>query len=87
MAKVLKSDKGFKLIETNRVEMAAIGSQGVCDSCNDLPEEGVYIAVLGMWFCKGCYNEWDRNAIRYEQDAVYENRNFETYKQLFKVKD
>ena len=34
-------------------------------------------------FCKKCYEHWISNAIRYTEDILYEERNFEFYaKQL-----
>ena len=86
MAKVLPSDKGFKLIATNHLEMASIGSYGICDSCNDNPKEGVYVAVLNYWMCNECFNKWHERAVYYPQDAKYENRNFKVYGELFKIR-
>lgn len=87
MAKVLPSDKGFKLIATTNVEMVAIGSYGICDSCNDLPERGVYVAVLNYWMCEKCFKDWHKRAKYYQQDAEFEDRGFQFYKKKLNAKE
>lgn len=81
MAKVIESEKGFKLIECSRNEVVQyLGGYGICDSCNNTEETGIYIAVLNHWYCPKCFSEWHKTARNYESDRPIEERNFEHYK-------
>lgn len=79
MAKVVEFDK-FKIIKVSAMEMFdAVGSPGICDYCDDKPNEGYYIAVLNQWFCKKCFDRFKENARWYPEDAQIEERNFKHY--------
>lgn len=79
MAKVVEFDK-FKIIKASAREMLdAVGSPGICDYCDDRPNEGYYIAVLNQWFCKKCFDRFKENARWYLEDAQIEERNFKYY--------
>lgn len=82
MAKVIESKKGFKLIETSRLEIVELGGFGICDYCGNTAETGVYIAVINSWYCKKCFEKWHERAKHYAQDSRIEERNFNTYQQL-----
>lgn len=86
MAKVKESTKEFKLIEASRGEMFTLGSYGICDHCNEITKDGVYIAVLNHWTCKRCFEEWHNSAVNYEEDRDIEERNFAAYKDALGVK-
>lgn len=86
MAKVKESSKKFKLIEASRTEMFKIGSMGICDHCNEVTKEGVYIAVLNHWTCKECFEEWHERAVHYGEDMYIEEQNFKAYKEVLKAK-
>lgn len=86
MAKVIQSEKGFKLIETSRLEIVELGGLGICDSCGNTAETGVYIAVLNSWYCKECFEKWHKRAKHYAQDSRIEERNFNVYKSLLSPK-
>lgn len=80
MAKILKSDKGFKLIECSLAEMSALGMIGCCDSCNKASFTGVLIPVLNRWYCDTCFAEWHSDAVNYEDDKRVESAGFAYYK-------
>jgi len=88
MAKVIESDKGFKLISCNSISAIQVfGGGGICDKCNETPDKGVYIAVLNSWYCNDCFNGWHKKAISYPQDKEIELKNFNRYKPLFEQND
>lgn len=84
MAKVIKTEKPFLIIECTAGElMRAVGTQRcICDWCARecaTTEKGCYIAVLNQWFCSGCFRQWLETAHYYPEDADVESRNFEFY--------
>ena len=92
MATIINHEKGFKIIELSPEEAIkhagfGFGCELVCDDCNeaffiDIEEPLYYIAVLNMVFCKDCYEEWVNNATYYPEDAAYELKRFNYYKEL-----
>ena len=94
MAKIINHEKGFKIIELSPEEALTnagfgVGYELVCDNCNeeffiDDEAELYYIAVLNMVFCKDCYEEWVNNATYYPEDAAYELKRFNYYKELLR---
>lgn len=92
MAKIINHEKGFKIIELSPEEALVnagfgVGFELVCDQCNEVffiddEEPLYYIPVLNMVFCKDCYEEWVNNATYYPEDAAYELKRFNYYKEL-----
>lgn len=82
------NNKGFLVLEVSRERMMErlekYGCQGICDTCLCIPEVVYYVAVLNMWLCKECFDEWYSDAERYKEDIPIEERNFERYKSLLK---
>lgn len=78
--------KGFLILEVSRERMMErldkYGCQGICDACLCIPEIGYYVAVLNMWLCKECFNEWYGSAERYKEDILIEEKNYEFYKRV-----
>ena len=87
MAVIVDNPKGFKVIETPMTECIDMGGMAVCDSCNECSENGYLIAVLNAWYCPECYNEWLNEAVRYEEDVVYENRTFNSFKRILNIEN
>lgn len=89
MAKIVKNDKGFKVISLSTEDAASIGfglygsGACVCMHCNKgrLSGDIYYIAVLNDTMCKDCYEEWLKDAVKYADDAPYEEQNFNRYKE------
>ena len=58
----------------------------ICDFCNtDVTPNGepvYYVAVLNQILCKKCMESFINNQHPYEEDKVYENRNFERVKSM-----
>ena len=85
MAKIIKNDKGFKVICMNNDEATKLGfgiwsGTSICISCNELIfDEIYYIAVLNDVMCKKCYEKWYENATYFKEDAQYENKYFDYY--------
>lgn len=89
MTKIVKNDKGFKVISLSTEDAASIGfglygsGACVCMHCNKdcLSGDIYYIAVLNDTMCKDCYEEWLKDAVKYADDAPYEEQNFNRYKE------
>lgn len=69
------NDKDFYVIKIEKPILSQLGMPGICDSCNNTPEEGYYIAVLNRWYCQTCYDEWYQRANNYPEDREYEKKN------------
>lgn len=69
------NEKGFLIFKISADEIKSVSGYGICDSCNSLPGEGYYIAVLNMWYCEKCYQDWIKRAKYYAQDAPIELKN------------
>lgn len=74
MYKDYKNTKGFLILEISRKNILKANpyNEGICDSCNDKPITGYYIACLARWYCKTCLNEWYTRAINYPEDKAFE---------------
>ncbi len=85
MAKIVKSDKGFKLIEMSAAEVIDFGGFGICDNCSKPAEKGIYVAVLNCWMCDECFKKWHSRAKNFPEDREVGERNFEAYKNILKL--
>ena len=89
MAKIVNNDKGFKVISLSIEDSASLGfglygsGACVCMQCNKgcLSWDIYYIAVLNDTMCKDRYEEWLKDAVKYADDAPYEEQNFNRYKE------
>lgn len=89
MAKIVNNDKGFKVISLSIEDAASLGfglygsGACVCMHCNKgcLSGDIYYIVVLNDTMCKDCYEEWLKDAVKYADDAPYEEQNFNRYKE------
>lgn len=56
---------------------ATIGDgAAICDYCGKKMHNTVYlIYILGMAYCPQCFNEWQKNSHRYEDDIKLQNEN------------
>lgn len=86
MIKEFENSKGFLILEVSRERMVErlekYGCLGICDTCLCIPEVGYYVAVLNIWFCKECFDDWYSYAVRYQEDIPIERKNYECYKAL-----
>lgn len=82
MAEIIKNIKGFKVLKVGVDEIINIRGLGICDSCGKSSESGYYVAVLNMWFCPACYNEWMLRATYYKEDKKIEDKNYENMRNL-----
>lgn len=89
MAKVVDNYKKFKVLEITRQEMmdklTRYGCLGICGMCNRPTSVGYYVAVIDLWMCEDCYNDFIKSFNRYEEDMRIENRNFDRFCNLFNV--
>lgn len=70
----------FLVIETSLKECLDWGGIGICDNCaTPHPTKGYYVAVLNLWLCPKCYQEWKIRAKWYKEDEPIEIRNYNTY--------
>ena len=88
MAEIVNNPKGFKVIKIKATELMDIifGSLGICDYCSNASFEGYYIAVLHSYYCPDCYEDWMKRCEYYEEDAPYENQNFNAVVESLKKK-
>lgn len=81
MAKIKKNKKNFLIIEMSMFEALGIWSEfdgvGMCDTCNDIPEKGFYVAVLNRYICPHCFAEWVKKAKNYKDDRSFEKIHFD----------
>lgn len=91
MATIINNDKGFRVIAVSAKEMLKIGcgipeeNVCVCDNCNEAHEGGFMVAVLNMWFCPECYENWYERAVRYKEDEGPEEATFTWYRTLLGI--
>lgn len=86
MARIVKNDKGFKVISMSVTEAKIIGfgiddfgkTVIVCDKCGySIDNSLYYVATLHYALCPKCYHEWYEHAKRFDEDESYENKHFE----------
>lgn len=91
MAKIKQNKKNFMIIEMNKFEAFQIwgefGGVGICDNCNDVPENGFYVAVLNQYLCPKCFSEWIKTAKKYKEDESYEKLHFQDTVHRLKLKN
>ena len=85
MAEIFKNDKEFLILKISSIEIVMYGGYGICDSCNDVPKEGYYVAALNYWMCPTCFEEWIKAAKRYSEDIPYEKRHFDRICKFFSI--
>jgi hypothetical protein F3_00962 len=79
--------KGFKILKVSAAEVKAIGGFGICDGCNKPSEYGYLMPVVGSyWYCKKCYDDWNKRAKFYEEDREYEAKMNDRWVEIFKSK-
>lgn len=79
--------KGFKIIEASAAEVKLIGGYALCDSCGLLSSNGYLIPALGSyWYCKKCYDDWNKQAKFYEEDVEFETQIHDRWIKIFKEK-
>lgn len=79
----VKNEQGFKILKITKDELEEATEQGCfCDSCMSTPEYGYYVAVLNRWLCPFCFDRWIQNAIRYREDTLVEEKNYQGYRNL-----
>lgn len=84
MASIIRNKKGFLVIKTNIVEMAAtMDSPGICDHCNKMAVNGYLVSVLNHYLCEDCYKEWMGYAENYPEDQHIERKNMDMYIRMF----
>ena len=69
---------GFLVIVANMDEVSKrLDRFAICDHCRQESGMGYYIAILRLWYCKECYEEWSRIAtIRFRGVIPAEERNY-----------
>ena len=92
MAKLVKNDKGFKVIklsvdEASKLGWGILGSGAcVCMQCNNpILGDIYYPVVLNDTMDKECYEEWYKDAINYPEDRKYEERAFQRIAKLLDI--
>lgn len=79
MAKLLKNEKQFKIIEMSWNEyVAATDTWGLCDICGDNTSEQplFFVALVNQCYCKKCLDAYLSGARRTKGDFEKEQMNF-----------
>lgn len=77
--KKFKLENGLTYYEVDIIDLIRIGGAGICDHCGEMHSRGYLIPVLNHWICKSCFDEWKKDAKRYPEDDIYEQRCIEYY--------
>lgn len=82
MARLINTEKGFKVIEMTQEEAKQLGwgtPEGcICTFCNRIISETIYyVPVLTDTMDKECYEEWYKDATYYPEDASFEQRDID----------
>ena len=92
MAKLIKNDKGFKVIKLSVDEAGKLGwgisgsGDCICMQCNNPISGDIYHpVVLNDTMDKKCYEEWYKDAINYPEDREYEERAFQRIAKLLNI--
>ena len=86
MAKQIKNDKNFLVIECSVFDLMGIepAAMGICDRCNSASLKGYICCALGhQYYCEKCYQEWISRATRFDEDIPFETSVFNQYKISF----
>lgn len=90
MARIVKNDKGFKVIAATTAELidkaGMYGARGFCDNCGMITFKGYYVAVLAWWMCPICYTQWYRRATHHDEDTEFENDRFKEWAKIMELK-
>jgi len=79
---IIETKKGHRVVKIKTVDLMKVcyGSLGICDSCNSGALVGYYIPVLSKrWYCEKCYKKWVEEAIFYQEDIIYEERELKAF--------
>lgn len=79
MATKVENEKGFLVIKCTKEEISKNGMSKTCDNCRIIPEEGYLVAVLGLYMCEKCYNDWTDKTSRELYDLRSEERVYQGY--------
>ncbi|MCY4781765.1 hypothetical protein ORI89_19115 [Sphingobacterium sp. UT-1RO-CII-1] len=85
MAKIIKNDKGFKVISCSMSETTKFCGMGICDCCSKAAFNGYIVCVLVRWYCEECYQEWNKEATYYPEDVNYELSMFNQFKKVLNI--
>lgn len=82
---IIKTEKGFKVIELNFKQNLHVGGLCICDSCNSASFDTMFYipALAGRTYCKECYDDWHNEATYYEEDSSYEESNAKYFLKQF----
>ncbi len=81
-AKLNYTKQGYSYIKCTKEDCLNWGGMSICDNCNELMEEEVYlIFILSRAICKECFEEWLKRAKIYEEDLkLQKQRHVSWYK-------
>lgn len=79
MAQKVENEKGFLVIKCTKEEISRNGMSKTCDNCHILADEGYLVAVLGLYMCPKCYEDWMNRTSRDLYDLRSEDRVYQGY--------
>lgn len=75
-AKLNYTKNGYSYIICTPEDCYNWGGAAVCDNCNKLMQKEIYlIFILGRATCKECFEEWQKESKRYEEDLYLQKQN------------
>lgn len=72
--KIEKTENGHLFLSLNIQQLLSIGGLGICDRCGCAAFKMKYVGALNMAFCYSCFDEWNNQAVYYEEDSSFEKR-------------
>lgn len=81
MAKLYKNKKNFLIIQLTLKEVVKVwgkyGDCGICDSCDQTPQKGYFVAALNQYLCPICFEKWFKSAESRPGDARFEQMQYD----------
>lgn len=74
--KICYTRQGYSYVKCNENDCYNWGGASICDRCNSKMHGEVYLVyVLGMAYCRNCFEEWQERSKRYEDDIILQTNN------------
>ena len=78
-ARIEKTKQGYMYAKVTTEDCFNWGGMSVCDTCNEMFEEGYLVFVLGRCICPKCFKEFASSTKAYEEDLLLQEENYESW--------
>ena len=76
-ARIEKTQEGYMYAKVSNVDCFRWGGMSVCDTCNEIFNEGYLVFALGRCICPKCFEEFASRHTVYEEDLALQEANYE----------